>query len=213
MAEIASGVRAQIDLSLTPTASFVERFGLFTIIVLGEVLVGVIRGVAGHQQLTAQVAVIGAMGMLVAVGLWWLYFDFVSHRHPGRGRELLWVYGHLPLTAGIATAGAAVQNAIEYVDEPLPSEVRWQLVGSVALALPGMALLTYTLHDTHVGLCAQRHGMVTIVLVSVIILVLGFSTVQPILLLGLVAMLLLFPIFLGFVFWIKGVDSAEAAAA
>ena len=32
--------------------SFVERFGLFTIIVLGEVIVGVVQGVAAHQDLT-----------------------------------------------------------------------------------------------------------------------------------------------------------------
>lgn len=117
-------VRAQIDLSLTPTNSLVERFDLLTIIVLGEVIVRVVQGVAAHQDLTIQIGVIGGMGMLVAVGLWWLYFDFVSHHHPRHGREILWLYAHLPLTVGIATSGAAVLNAIEQIHEPLQPEVR-----------------------------------------------------------------------------------------
>ncbi len=36
---------AGTDLGITPTDSLVERFGLFTIIVLGEVVVGVVEGI------------------------------------------------------------------------------------------------------------------------------------------------------------------------
>lgn len=205
-------VQAQIDLSLAPTASFVERFGLFTIIVLGEVIVGVVQGVAGLPELTRQAGVIAGLGMLVAVELWWLYFDFVSHRPAARGREFMWLYAHLPLTAGIATSGAAILNAIEGVNEPLPPEGRWLLVGSVALALFGTAALVYTLHDGLDRPRTHRVGMGAMLVAGAAIFALGFSSAQPILLLGLVATLLLIPIIVTFLIWTRMANVGRAAS-
>ena len=41
--------RSRAGLGLTPTDSLVERFGLFTIIVLGEVVLGVVAGLSGGR--------------------------------------------------------------------------------------------------------------------------------------------------------------------
>lgn len=199
-------VRAQIDLSLTPTNSLVERFDLLTIIVLGEVIVRVVQGVAAHQDLTIQIGVIGGMGMLVAVGLWWLYFDFVSHHHPRHGREILWLYAHLPLTVGIATSGAAVLNAIEQIHEPLQPEVRWLLVGSVALALFSIATLFSTLQNLDIAPNVRRFGQYVMFAMSVLILALGLTGLQTGLLLNVLVVLLLVPIFIGILFWIQSIS-------
>jgi hypothetical protein len=55
-------VQAQIDLSFSVSPSAVERFGLFTIIVLDEVIVGVVAGVAGHHHLNWLVGITAALG-------------------------------------------------------------------------------------------------------------------------------------------------------
>jgi low temperature requirement protein LtrA len=44
------GVRTQLDQAFQMSASAVERFGLFMIIVLGEVIAGVIRGLQGEVR-------------------------------------------------------------------------------------------------------------------------------------------------------------------
>ena len=205
-------VRAQIELSLTPTDSFVERFGLFTIIVLGEVLVGVVQGVAAHQALTLEIGVIGGLGMLIAVGLWWLYFDFVSHRHPRQGREILWLYTHLPLTAGIALSGATVLNVIELVNEPLPPDVRWLLVGAVALALFSIAILFGTLQNLDLAPQVRRTGLSVLLTIGVLIVALGLSSLQTIALLAVLVLLLLLPISIGIWFWIQMLSASAPAA-
>ena len=120
-----------------------------------------------------------------------------------------WLYAHLPLTAGIATTGAAVLNAIEHVGEPLPPEARWLLVGSVALALFAIAVLLRSLPHGVIDPRSYRNGIIAIVLVGVAILALGFTSFQPILLLGSLAVLLLIPVFFGFIAWIRGMESAE----
>ena len=69
------------DLGLTPTDSLVERFGLFTIIVLGEVVVGVVEGISDAER-TALNITTGMIGLMIGFAFWWTYFDFVGDRHP-----------------------------------------------------------------------------------------------------------------------------------
>ena len=205
-------IQAQIVLSTTATASLVERFGLFTIIVLGEVIVGVVQGVAGHHDLTLQVGIIGGVGMLIAVGLWWVYFDFVSHRMPHNNMRyyMMWMYIHLPMTIGIATTGAAVLNVVEHAGEQLPTEVRWLLVGAIAIALVSIAILIQLLERDESAEQTRRIGQVAMLISSVLIVVLGFTNLQTIPLLILIVLLMLTPIFFGFISWVKGIESSPA---
>jgi low temperature requirement protein LtrA len=206
-------VQAQLELSRATTASQIERFGLFTIIVLGEVIVAVVQGVAGHHHLTVEVGVIGGTGMLVAIGLWWLYFDFVSHRAPRQDTLLLWIYAHLPVTAGIAAAGAAVLNVVEHAGEALPIAVRWLLVGSIAASLLGIALLIHTLLNPERDPRIHRVGLRVTLLAALAIIALGWSGLQTIPLLIVLIVLLLAPIFFGFLSWLHSVELREVGDA
>ena len=71
---------------IAPTESLVERFGLFTIIVLGEVILGVVTGLsaAGADALTIAT---GSLAMVIGFGFWWIYFDLVGRRLPRAGRH------------------------------------------------------------------------------------------------------------------------------
>jgi low temperature requirement protein LtrA len=133
------------EATIATTPSLIERMGLFVIIVLGEVVVGAVSGMAEITPLDVDETVIGLLGVLVAVGLWWLYFDLVSHRAPISPLTQLWLYLHLPLVMGIAAGGAAVLDTVEHATESLPEEVRWLLVGSLAVALLAVTALTLTI--------------------------------------------------------------------
>lgn len=129
------------------TSRLPERLGLFVIIVLGETLVGVVRGMAELHHLTLATGVTGALGMAVGFGLWWVYFDFVARRQFKRGRwwPLIWTYLHLPLLMGIVAVGAGVGNVVASEETSLPGEVRWLIAGAVAVALIIIGLLELTL--------------------------------------------------------------------
>jgi low temperature requirement protein LtrA len=204
-------VQAQMELSRTPTASLVERFGLLTIIVLGEVVIGVVQGVAGHHDLNVGIMTIGVIGVLVAIGLWWLYFDFVSHRLPRKGSTWLpiWMYAHLPVTIGVAATGAAVINVIEHADQPLPIEVRWLLVVSIAVVLIGIALLIQTLETQEHFQRGYHKGQIAMIVASLLIVGLGFSSLQTIPLLLAIVVLMLSPIFFGLMYWIRELETSE----
>lgn len=128
-----------------------ERFGLFTIIVLGEAIIAVVNGVAevewdGMSELAA------IFGFATAFSLWWVYFENVSGsalRAAGASRKFqiyqVWLYGHLPLVIGLAAAGVGVEHAIATEsNQALSNPDRWLLCGSVALCYFALAILHRT---------------------------------------------------------------------
>ena len=206
-------IQAQIDIAFSISPSAVERFGLFTIIVLGEVIVGVVSGVAGHHHLTWVVGFTAALGMLIAIGLWWVYFDFVSHHQPidTRPKTTGWIYLHIPLTMAIAAAGAAVLNIVEHAGESLTSDVRWLLVGAVGLALISTAVLMRSIQIPDKYFPLYRGGGIVTLICGVVILLLGLSGLDTIPLLVLVIVFLLVPVLYGVVVWLKVLGGEEIA--
>jgi low temperature requirement protein LtrA len=91
-----------------------ERYGLFTLIVLGESVLAVASGTAGTHW--APAAVLTAVtGFVAAACIWWLYFDHVgsSGIELGPRPAFYWGYGHYAVYAGIAAFGVGVLLAIE----------------------------------------------------------------------------------------------------
>lgn len=144
-------LKQQARLPRLSSSKFPERFGLFTIIVLGEAVVGVITGVSEINEagdLRAGQLLGGGLGLMVGIGLWWVYFDFIARRppKPNLAAALGWVYLHLVTVAAITATGAAISVAIgDSIDRALADEVRYLLSAAVATALFGFAALELTL--------------------------------------------------------------------
>ena len=130
------------------TSKFPERFGLFTIIVLGESVVGVINGLS-EESLTRPSALNGLLGIMISFGLWWIYFDFIARRtaKPVIHMALFWVYAHLLFLACITMTGAGISTAIiNSIEGHLALSTQYLLLSSVGFGLIFLALLEMTLH-------------------------------------------------------------------
>jgi low temperature requirement protein LtrA len=131
------------------TDSLVERFGLFTIIVLGEVIFGVVDGLslAEHDATTIWT---GTIALVLGFGFWWIYFDVVGRRLPRNdGRSLTnWTLSHLPITLSIAAGGAGMAGLIEHAhDAATPTSTAWLLAGAVAVGLLALVVTARSLVD------------------------------------------------------------------
>jgi low temperature requirement protein LtrA len=127
----------------------VERFGLFTIIVLGEVVFGVVDGLSGSERDFKSIST-GMLALVIGFGFWWIYFDLVGRRppRPDDGALANWLLSHLPITLSITAAGAAMVSLIAHAhDSRTPENTAWLLVGAVALGLLALILTTRTLAD------------------------------------------------------------------
>jgi low temperature requirement protein LtrA len=125
------------SVSAPPDAAHLpERFGLFTLILLGEWVVAVMRGMESQADWTLPAATSAFLGMAVAFTVWWWYFDGTGGggEQPVRTRQdavrfQLWTYAHFPLYLGIIVAGVGAQRIVT-------------LGASAALARPEALLLT-----------------------------------------------------------------------
>lgn len=125
-----------------------ERFGIFTIIVLGTSIVAVTVGLS-HVSWQLSTTLVGILGLGTATCLWWINFDHLEGsvvRREGDRRDwrpTVWIYSHLPLAIGLAMLGVSVEIAIVAADHghEYHAAERWLLVGSIALALFAMAVI------------------------------------------------------------------------
>jgi low temperature requirement protein LtrA len=140
---------SRVGLGLTPTDSLVERFGLFTIIVLGEVVLGVVAGLSAAER-DAKTIITGLLALWLGFGFWWIYFDLVGRRLPRADGGALsnWVMSHLPITGAITAAGAGMVSLIGHAhDARTPAGTSWLLAGAVATGLLALVLTERALVD------------------------------------------------------------------
>lgn len=121
-----------------------ERFGLFTIILLGEGMASVVHALDHGDPLHLSAVIAACLGAGLSFLLWMAYFQHVRGHGERRiedavtGRRMrLWAYGHVPLYLGVASLAA----------------------GTVALATPG-ALSSLTIGLYIGGLSLAGAGLV-----------------------------------------------------
>jgi low temperature requirement protein LtrA len=102
-----------------------ERYGLFTIIVLGETLLAPTVGVEdalAHKTSLGHLAPVIVGGLLIVFSMWWLYFDVPSGRIVEQVRDafseritgaFIWGYGHFVVFAAAGATGAALIVALD----------------------------------------------------------------------------------------------------
>ncbi|MFD4527451.1 low temperature requirement protein A [Streptomyces sp. NPDC058470] len=137
-----------------------ERYGLFTIIVLGETIaaatVAVKSGVDENDAL-GELLPIAAGGLLIVFSAWWIYFVVPIHGHLRSNRQsFLWGYGHYLIYASAAAIGAGLEVAVE---QAVGKAHISTLAASSAVTLPtALYLLTvWVLHSRYfkVGIAQQ----------------------------------------------------------
>jgi low temperature requirement protein LtrA len=114
-----------------------ERYGLFTIIVLGEsVFAGsaaIRSAMAAGEALALHVPLILG-GLLIVYSMWWIYFDQPAHDLlTSVRRAFVWGYGHYAIFAAAAAVGAGLAVAVDQATGRAPVSTT---VAGAAVAVP-----------------------------------------------------------------------------
>lgn len=123
----------QIDLPVH-VSHLPERFGLFSIIVFGEIITEIVLAV-GTVNTSGLVFTAGILAMVSAFCLWWIYFQNINARsllkkayrfkknasrwcHAEYRRSVLFIHAHLPLSIAITITAVGIKHIISHYQHP-----------------------------------------------------------------------------------------------
>jgi low temperature requirement protein LtrA len=114
-----------------------ERYGLFTIIVLGESLLASANAIITAREDETEIGELvplAVLALVVTAGLWWIYFWAPHHERIGRLRQSLrYGYGHYVIFAAAGALSAGIEVEIDVLTSH--SEVS-DVVASLCVAVP-----------------------------------------------------------------------------
>ncbi|MGW5400997.1 low temperature requirement protein A [Streptomyces sp. NPDC003952] len=166
----------------------VERYGLFTIIVLGETIAAstvAVKSALDEHEALGELLPIAAGGLLIVFAAWWIYFAVPMHEHLTSNREAIpWGYGHLLIFASGAAIGAGIEVAVEHAVGKAHVS---QLAANTAVTVPSalFLLMVWLLHSRHFkrGLAQQ----LTLPVSALVVLACSWTGTYAVLYAGLAA--------------------------
>jgi len=127
-----------------------ERYGGFTIIVLGEVVAAIATAVqeaVDDSRASPSLLTAAAAGLLLVFALWWLYFQHYAAEEIRQSLPwtFAWAFGHYLIFAAVAALGAGLQVAIDTLlhgTHVTPTFAAFAVAIPVALYLVVLVLLS-----------------------------------------------------------------------
>lgn len=171
-----------------------ERFGIFTIIVLGESFVKILDDSQGTAVGIDQL-LFGTFGIIIVYSLWWLYFSDTADKIIDFSRSIkpiTWVYGHLPFVAGLVAFGVAAKkmygSTLDYADKVVNPDYRLLYMVSIVLYLVALALIDIGIDDETTHQSQNRESFIHLLSAGVVIIIgLAVTEVVPVIFVTLIA--------------------------
>jgi low temperature requirement protein LtrA len=162
--EAATAVRVSRHVQeLPPHASHLpERFGFFTLILLGDSIIALMKGIQAQPEWSPAAAGAAFAGIIFTFAVWWAYFEraaAAADRHVRTRRERrayeIWTYVHVPLYLGLVLSAVGVEHIIRQgAAVHLHAEEAAILAGAVFTVLGSLGLL-YTVRVRPAGAVIQ----------------------------------------------------------
>jgi low temperature requirement protein LtrA len=162
-----------------------ERYGLFTLIVLGECVLAstlAVQTALDDDAVLADLATTAAGGLLTVFGMWWLYFAKEAHEFLTSLRAgIVWGYGHYVVFASAAAVGAGLAVNVDFLTGHAAIGPRVAAAAfTIPVALFLLAVWALQVRPHHLG-----HWHSSIVPVTAGLVLASTLTAEPILVTGL----------------------------
>jgi low temperature requirement protein LtrA len=172
-----------------------ERYGLFTLIVLGESVAAAtvaVQSALDAETGAADLLPIALGGLLIVFSAWWIYFAAPAGEYlADGGRAIPWGYGHYLIFASAAAIGAGLEVAVARVVDAAGAAGAAEIsvrTADAAVTVPTATFLftVWLLHSRH-----SKRGIARFYLpaASVLVLACTFTGRAGVLCTGLVAAL------------------------
>ncbi len=136
------------------SSSMIERLGLFTIIVFGEAILGVVNGLNIFEVFILNQWICFGLGILIVFSLWWIFFSLIADRQAKTGftRGSIAAMIYILTLASLGVIGAAfpgLMNDLNGLPESGISVPRLIYGSSIALFMLSIVLISrYLVYPT-----------------------------------------------------------------
>ncbi len=180
LAELAVPVLAERRGTMTPwhPHHIAERYGLFTIIVLGECVLAATAAVQtalAEGGVTTSLVVVAGSALVILFALWWVYFLKPAGAGLERRRHLSfwWGYGHYFGFASLAALGAGLEVTVEAIGHHIDAD---DGLVAFAVAVPiALFLLMLWALDAPLGATSPASGVLFLAAALVVLTVAAFT--------------------------------------
>lgn len=179
-----------LDLSVPPIAErsgmttwhphhIAERYGLFTIILLGESVLASTNAVqdAVEHGMSGDLVTIALAGLAILFMLWWIYFSEPAGEGLAARRDwcFIWGYGHYVIFAALAAVGAGLETAVVSAGDHIKTGPQ-TVVAAVAIPIAVVLVMLWALHAP-MRRTAIHPGLIGITVVLVLLTTFAASTI------------------------------------
>ncbi|MFH8250911.1 low temperature requirement protein A [Microbacterium sp. B2969] len=184
--ELAGPLYAELKYGRTPWHGhhIAERYGLLTIITLGEIVLGTILAISAVVQeegWSFEAGVVALAGTALVFGLWWVYFMMPSGRilHRYRERGFTWGYGHIFVFGSLVGVGTGLHVAAQVISGEAHVDPAFALL-TVAIPVLLFEVFVFTLYSILLRVFDPFHiwlfvGGVAVLALSVVAAAIGAS--------------------------------------
>jgi low temperature requirement protein LtrA len=191
----------------TASAAIVERFGLFTIIVLAESILNTVTGIAEIQDKSAEVWIAFMLAVLISFLLWSIYFDMTSEQETKKGYNYMqWlVYLHFPLLAALSAAGACFKVVLTQNNSVLPVHIQWIFCIALATILFSIVAISGIMQEDEEDRAFIKPTSPILIASGLLCLAIPLTgrEMNSLAFLGIIALLLFVPVVVGISSWIR----------
>jgi len=188
------------------SATLVERFGLFTIIVLAESILGTVNGIAEVKDKAPSAWIAFILGILISFLLWSIYFDMTSEQETKKGYSYLqwFLILHFPLLMALSVIGACFKILLTGILVGVSNEVRWMFCIAIATILFVVVAITKIMEEDDESRSYIRPVSRLMVVISICILLIPLFSyyIGTNGFLSVIAILLFIPVFIGVRSWV-----------
>lgn len=189
------------------SAALVERFGLFTIIVLAESILAIVNGVTEVKERHPVAWIAFGVGILIVFLLWSLYFDMTSEQETRKGYPYLqWlIFLHYPLLASFGVIGACIKVLLTDMRADLHVDVQWMFCVALAIVLLMIVFISAIMerYEEDRAFIRPVSKLLLFITVLVLLLPLAGSYLDTPVFLSVIALLLIIPVYVGIRSWVR----------
>jgi low temperature requirement protein LtrA len=137
-----------------------ERYGLFTLIVLGESISAATVAVQSALDESAALDLllpVAAGGLLIVFAAYWNYFAVPIHQHLTSNRQsFVWGYGHYAVLGSAAAIGAGIEVVVEQITHHTDLSAR-SAAGCVTIPTAVFMITVWAVHTRHFKTGLAQH--------------------------------------------------------